>query len=793
MSIRLGVLASGTGTNLQAIIDASEQGRIDAAVVVVISDRRDALALRRAEAHGIKAAWVNPREYETRDAHDARVVEILKSHDVDLVVLAGYMRLITRTFIDAFPRRIMNIHPALLPSFPGKDGLTPALDYGVKVSGCTVHFVDAGTDSGPIIAQAAVPVLEGDTPETLARRIHAEEHRIYPEAIQLFAQGRLRIVNDRRVEILPEGQSRTARTAATADAGSGLTPDAPLRARRALLSVHDKTGLVEFARGLVGLGFELVSSGGTARTIAEAGVPVTPVDDVTGFPEMLDGRVKTLHPAVHGGILARRDRRGHLQEIARHGIVPIDLVAVNLYPFQATVNRQTERGEDLGEDTREDAFAEAVENIDIGGPSMVRSAAKNHAAVVIVTDPSQYEMVLGHLKTSGNVPPEVRRELALIAFRRTAYYDATIAAYLEGVVERDRAGVARRGQAPAPPVAAGSFPDRLVLPFEKAYDLRYGENPHQKAAFYRHPLRRALLDLGATLPEATQLQGKELSYNNIADAEAALRAAEELDEGPDGPAAAVAVKHMNPCGAAVARDILTAYRLTFESDPVSIFGGIVALTRPVDAGLAAELVRTFLEVVLAPGFTPEALEVLKAKPNIRLLALPVGAARRAVAAGAAGSAGAGGLFEAKTVAGGLLVQTPDLIEVTPSQWKPVTKRRPTKAELRDLSFAWKVCKHVKSNAITVAKAGQLIGVGAGQMNRVDSVRLAVGHAGEKARGAVMASDAFFPFPDSIEVADRAGITAIVQPGGSLKDEEAIRACEAAGMAMVFTGERHFRH
>jgi len=763
---RLGVLASGRGTNLQAIIDAIERGELAATIAVVVSDRQNAEALKRAGRHGLGAVWLDPRAASAssreaaRIAYDTRLVALLREHRVDLVVLAGYMRIVGQAILDAFPWRVVNIHPALLPSFPGKDGPRQAVAHGVKVSGCTVHFVDGGVDTGPVILQKAVPVQPGDTPETLAERILVEEHRLYPQAIRLFGEGRLRVVDGRRVEVLPAGERPG------------------VRRRRALLSVHDKTGLVEFARGLVEAGFDLISSGGTARAIAEAGLPVTPVEQVTGFPEMLDGRVKTLHPAIHGGILARRDLPAHLAALEAQGIVPIDLVAVNLYPFQAVVNRLTERAAAGRGDTSPEALAEAIENIDIGGPSLVRAAAKNHAAVAVVTDPAQYGLVLEHLRRDGDIPPNVRRALALAAYRHTAYYDATIAAYLAG--------------APGAGGTDAEFPDRLVFAYEKAFDLRYGENPHQRAAFYRRPLQRDLAALGATLPGATQFQGKELSFNNIGDAEAALRCVEEFTEGP----AAVAVKHANPCGVALGPDILTAYRRAFDSDPVSIFGGIVALNRPVAEDLAAELARIFLEVVIAPAFTAGAREILARKPDLRLLVLPV----RGSEASGTGSLPARrpavdplALLEARTVTGGLLVQTPDLSQVQPPAWKPVTARPPTEAELRDLYFAWRVVKHTRSNAITVARGGQLLGVGAGQMNRVDSVRLAVGHAGERARGAALASDAFFPFPDSIEVAAAAGVAAIVQPGGSVRDAESVKAADAAGIAMVITGERHFRH
>lgn len=766
--LRLGVLASGRGSNLQAIIDAGERGDLDASVVVVVSDRRDSEALRRAARHNIEGVYLDSKALPSREAYDEHLAALLLERKVDLVVLAGYMRLVGPAILRAFPWRVMNIHPALLPAFPGKEGQRQALEQGVKVSGCTVHFVDGGMDSGPIIIQRAVSVHEGDTVGDLADRILAEEHRIYAEAIQLCAEGRLCVFDDRHVDVLPRPAERIV--------------TAPPAARRAVLSVYDKTGLVAFARGLIDAGFELVSSGGTARVIAEAGLPVKAVEDVTGFPEMLDGRVKTLHPAIHGGILARRDLPDHLAQIASHGIAPVDLICVNLYPFQATVNRLA--GGEPGAPTPPEAFAEAIENIDIGGPSLIRAASKNHEAVIVVTDPSQYDEVLGHLRAGGDVPPEVRRNLALAAFRHTAFYDSLIATYLEGIVAEGAAGGPDTSPAPTVP---RRFPEHLTVAYEKVDDLRYGENPHQAAAFYRHPLRRVLDDLGATLPGAAQLQGKELSYNNIADAETALRCVQEFRAGGGASgdlAAAVAIKHMNPCGAAVAPDILTAYLRCYESDPVSIFGGVVALSRPVTAELAAELARIFLEVIVAPGFDPEALKVLARKPDLRLLVLPIGAKRAPLAPLD---------FEAKSVAGGLLVQTPDVIRLGPEAWKPVTARRPTQAELENLWFAWRVCKHVKSNAITLAKDGQLVGVGAGQMNRVDSVRLAVGHAGDRARGAALASDAFFPFPDSVEVAAAAGVAAIVQPGGSVKDAESLKAADLAGIAMVFTGERHFKH
>jgi phosphoribosylaminoimidazolecarboxamide formyltransferase/IMP cyclohydrolase len=507
--------------------------------------------------------------------------------------------------------------------------------------------------------------------------------------------------------------------------------------RRALLSVYDKAGLIELAGGLVAAGVELVSTGGTDAALRRANLPVVPVEEVTGLPELLDGRVKTLHPKIHGGILADRNRPEHLAELERAGIAPFDLVVVNLYPFAATVARPGV--------TR----AEASEQIDIGGPSMIRSAAKNHESVAVVTDPGQYGAVLAQLRELGGTTLEFRRRLAVEAFAATARYDAQIYRYLAG---------------------EEPFPAHLFLHFTRQQALRYGENPHQRAAFYRDDL-----PAGRSLVHAVQLGGKELSYNNLNDADAALAAVAEFD----GPAA-VAVKHTNPCGAAEAETLAEAFRRAAAADPVSIFGGIVALNREVDEETAQELARIFLEVILAPGFSPAARETLQAKRNLRLLQVPPrGEAER---------------LDLRRVAGGLLVQEADLALLPPEEeLKVVTRRAPSPEEWEELRFAWKVVKHVKSNAIVVAKGRQTLGIGGGQVNRIDPTRYALQRAGEAARGAVLASDAFFPLPDVVEAAAAAGIAALIQPGGSLRDGESIAAAEAAGLAMVFTGLRHFRH
>jgi phosphoribosylaminoimidazolecarboxamide formyltransferase/IMP cyclohydrolase len=513
-----------------------------------------------------------------------------------------------------------------------------------------------------------------------------------------------------------------------------------LTAMRALISVSDKTGLEELARGLVGLGVEIISTGGTQKALKEAGVPVTGISEVTGFPEILDGRVKTLHPSVHGGILAIRDREEHLRQMEENGIQPIDLVVVNLYPFRQTIARPGA------------TLEEAVENIDIGGPAMIRAAAKNYRFVTVVVDPTDYEAVLKEIGERGVTTEETRLRLAAKAFSHTAYYDSMISGYLRKLT----------GEA---------FPEQLTVPLEKQQSLRYGENPHQKAAFYREPLVAA-----GTLANAKQLHGKELSYNNINDASAALELVREFAE----PAVAV-IKHTNPCGVAAGQTIAEAFRKAYEADPVSIFGGIVATNRPVDAETAALLKGIFLEIVLAPSFTPEALEILTTKKNLRLLET-----------GDHLEAGSSSL-RIQSVSGGALVQEADTMSLRREDCRVVTERAPSEEEWEQLLFAWKVVKHVKSNAIVLARDFRTIGVGAGQMNRVGAAEIAIRQAGELAKGSFMASDAFFPMRDTVERAAEAGITAIIQPGGSIRDEESIEEANRRGIAMVFTGIRHFRH
>jgi phosphoribosylaminoimidazolecarboxamide formyltransferase/IMP cyclohydrolase len=542
------------------------------------------------------------------------------------------------------------------------------------------------------------------------------------------------------------GPMPTARRAYRADlTGPQLAMNTPIA--RALLSVSDKTGLVEFARGLADAGVALLSTGGTAKALAAAGLDVTEIDAYTGFPEMLDGRVKTLHPKVHAGILARRDSGEHAATLAAHGIPPIDLVVVNLYPFRETIARAG------------CTLAEAIENIDIGGPTLVRAAAKNYAGVGVVVDPDDYDALLHELKSNaGSLTAATRFRLAQKAFSHTAAYDGAISNYLTA---RDETGTAR------------PFPDRFNWQGAKLQDLRYGENPHQRAAFYRDET-----PAGGTIAAARQLQGKELSYNNIADSDAAWECVKTFSQ-----TACVIVKHANPCGAAVAATPLEAYRKALATDPTSAFGGIIAFNREVDAETADAVGAQFVEVLIAPSYTAEALERNAKKANVRVLklALPMVPQRA---------------WDSKRVGGGMLIQTPDIDNLAVGELKVVTKKRPTAAQLNDLLFAWRVAWFVKSNAIVYCAGGATLGIGAGQMSRVDSTRIAAvkaANAGLSLAGSVVASDAFFPFRDGLDVVADNGAIAVIQPGGSVRDAEVIAAADERGIAMVFTGIRHFRH
>jgi phosphoribosylaminoimidazolecarboxamide formyltransferase / IMP cyclohydrolase len=515
------------------------------------------------------------------------------------------------------------------------------------------------------------------------------------------------------------------------------------RINRAILSVTDKTGLVDFARKLSALNVELISTGGTAKLLRESGVTVKDISELTGFPEMLDGRVKTLHPKVHGGILHRREDPKHIAAVAEHGIAPIDMVVVNLYAFEKTAARPGV------------AFEELIENIDIGGPSMIRSAAKNFHDVAIVTSPSDYDSIVDELsRTSASLSHETKWRLAQKAFATTAAYDSAIATTLE-----------RIGPDTVAKQESSEFPKTLRFQFHKTLDLRYGENPHQKAAMYSD-------GSGVGVANARQLQGKELSYNNIVDLQAAWDLAQEFDE----PVVAI-IKHTNPCGTATGKTLAAAYKRALECDPVSAFGGVIGVNRPIDADAAEEMHKLFLEVIAAPAFDAAAQAKFASKKNLRLVEVKAVTQKWAL----------------KNVSGGMLVQDSDIRPLQDADLKVVTKRAPTPEETRALLFAWKVCKHVKSNAIVYARDGQTVGVGAGQMSRVDSAKIGAMKAQLPLKGTVAASDAFFPFPDGVEEIAKAGATAIIQPGGSQRDPEVIEAADRLGLAMLFTGVRHFRH
>lgn len=507
--------------------------------------------------------------------------------------------------------------------------------------------------------------------------------------------------------------------------------------KRALISVSDKQNIVEFAQGLVDLDYEIVSTGGTLKALQNASIPAVSIDQVTGFPEILDGRLKTLHPKVHGGLLGKRSNPNHLEQMEANEIGPIDIVVVNLYPFKQTLVSEGVTREDI------------IENIDIGGPTMLRSAAKNFEDVIVVVDPGDYNAILEGLKTT-TINLDFRQKLAAKVFRHTANYDAIIANYF----------LSQTGE---------KFPETYTVTYEKVQTLRYGENPHQEAAFYKNPVQN-----GMSLATAKQLHGKELSYNNIQDANAAVEILAEYDL-----PTAVAVKHMNPCGVGMGESIADAFQLAFDADPVSIFGGIVALNREVDSDTAEKLSEIFLEIVIAPSFSEKALEILTRKKNIRLLTMEMAQKDESL--------------KLTTVDGGVLIQTKDIASVSKGDLEVVTERAPSEEELENLLFAWKAVKHVKSNAIVLAKNNQTIGVGAGQMNRVGAARIAIEQAGDKVVGSVLASDAFFPMPDTVEEAIKAGVTAIIQPGGSKRDQDSIDVCNEHGIAMVYTRMRHFKH
>ncbi len=786
--LAVAVFASGGGSNLQALLD---HHRATAAVgealwrpVLVVADRPGIGALDRARDAGIPSQVVpvagrDPEEVATE------LLSTLGAAGVQAVVLAGYLRLIPARVVRAFRGRILNIHPSLLPAFGGKGMYgsrihEAVLDQGVRVTGVTVHLVDEEYDRGRILAQWPLPVLPGDDPLRLAGRVLEAEHRLYPRTVDHLARA---LAEGRAPGPLtwdPPAGSPDAFPFATVPpnpAGSMTTP------RRALLSVSDKTGIEDFARSLVDRGFQLLSTGGTARRLRDAGLPVTSVSEITGHPEIMEGRVKTLHPAIHGPLLARREVSGDLEALAAHGYHLIDVVAVNLYPFRETVAR--------GDVTT----PEAMEQVDIGGPTMLRAAAKNHAHVHVVVDPADYPRVLDALEGGSADAPSFRRELAAKVFHHVAGYDAAVAAFLD----HDEA---------LPPV--------LTRSWSRVEALRYGENPDQAAAFY------APAGVEATgIAALRQHHGKALSYNNLLDLDGALLSLAPFALSPR-PAVCI-VKHTTPCGLAVGESVADAYRNALRTDPVSAFGSVIAVNREVDAQAAELMGDLFVECLVAPGFSPEALEILTRKKNVRILTLPDGEVapgaiplrRKALAAFEEGQgigedarraarflASHGRTPEAmvlRGIHGGLLAQSPPIppfFGVQDPDWRVVTERQPEPEEQVDLAFAWAAVYGVKSNAILLAADGATLGIGAGQMSRVDSSRLAVQkarEAGLELEGCALASDAFFPFRDGVDAAAEAGVRAIIQPGGSVRDEEVVQAADEHGLTMIFTGRRLFRH
>ena len=723
------VLVSGAGSILASLLEACADPAYGAVVVAVGADRDGIEGLEKASGAGVATfvTWIG--DYATRGEWDAALTAEVDAHEPDLVVSAGFLKLVGETFLDRFGGRFVNTHPALLPSFPGMHGPRDALAHGVKVTGCTVFVVDSGVDTGPILGQATVPVLADDDETALHERIKTVERNLVVDLVGRMAR---------------EGWTVTGRKV-TIGVSEPTSPDDERRpVRRALVSVYDKTGLEDLARGLRDAGVSIVSTGSTAAAVAAAGVPVTAVEELTGFPECLDGRVKTLHPSVHAGILADPRKEDHARQLEQLGIEPFELVVVNLYPFTETVASGATPDE-------------CVEQIDIGGPTMVRAAAKNAAGVAVVVDPSRYADVLSAVR-SGGFSLTQRRRLAADAFAHTAAYDVAVASYLGNVV--------------APTDDGSGFPVWAGATWRRAQVLRYGENPHQSAALYA-----SAPGAGAPgLAQAEQLHGKEMSYNNYVDADAARRAAYDHSE----PCVAI-IKHANPCGIATGADIAEAHRKAHACDPVSAFGGVIAVNEPVTGAMAEQVVEVFTEVVVAPGFDAEALEVLTRKKNLRLL--------RCAPPERGGT-------EIRSVSGGLLMQAVDTIGAAgddPGTWRLAAGEAAGEATLRDLVFAWRACRSVKSNAILLADGAATVGVGMGQVNRVDSARLAVARARDLARGSVAASDAFFPFADGLQVLLDAGIRAVVAPGGSVRDEEVVAAASAAGVTMYLTGARHFFH
>ncbi len=711
--MEIAILASGNGTNFEVLTKKFQAGEIPGTEALMFCNHPNAPVIKRAQRLGIPYETFSVKECGSKQAYEARLLKVLKEYKIDFIILSGYLRVVGSTILNEYPDSIVNLHPALLPKYPGLNSIARAFaDYQrglIDKTGVTVHFIDARLDHGPIIAQKAVPIYPDDTEETLETRVHETEHELFPMAVSEVIQTRMKRGN---------------------------------KVKRALVSVSDKTNLVPFVKGLVENHYEIISTGGTKKKLDEAGIKTISVEEITGFPEILDGRVKTLNPYIHGGLLAERDKPEHMKTLEKLNIHTIDLVCVNLYPFKQTIEKPNVE------------LADAIENIDIGGPSLLRAASKNYASVTVVTDQADYDRVLKEITENGDTNLKTRAELAAKVFRTTAAYDALIAEYLTKQTGLEDL-------------------EKLTLTYDLKQKMRYGENSHQKAWLYEDALPKKFSVL-----QAEQLHGKKLSYNNIKDADEALRAIREFQAEPT----VVAMKHMNPCGIGRGKTLEEAWDRAYEADSISIFGGVIALNRQVDLATAKKMHKIFLEIVIAPGFDDDALAVLEKKKNIRLLQLDFSHENEPVR------------YETVSVMGGLLMQEQDVLNENVADWKCVTDVKPTEQQLKTMMFALKAVKHTKSNAIVVANNERTLGVGAGQPNRIDSAKIAVKHAGEAIDNtAVMSSDAFFPFGDCVEYAGKHGIKAIVQPGGSVRDQESIESANKYGIAMVFTGYRHFRH
>ncbi|MES2998051.1 MAG: bifunctional phosphoribosylaminoimidazolecarboxamide formyltransferase/IMP cyclohydrolase [Pseudomonadota bacterium] len=691
----IAILGSTRGSHLPALAAAATT-TLPAKIALVISDRQDAVILDRAKTLNVPSHYLDAKGL-TREAYAKKLDRILQQHRIDVILLLGFMRILDGSLTEKWQGRILNVHPSLLPRYAGLMDFQvhhAVLANGDSETGCTVHEVTDIVDGGKILVQKRCSISPEETPESLKTKVQVLEKQALLEALHLCL-------------------SRPIRTA--------------------LLSVADKTHLIDFAASLHHFGVNIISTGGTANALRAAGIPITRVSDITGFPEIMAGRVKTLHPKIHGAILGLRDQ--HASEAKTHALDWIDLVVVNLYPFQTKVV-QGESAETI------------VENIDIGGPAMLRAAAKNHRWVTAVHDPADYQAILTELQTSQGIQYTTRQTLAAKAFAHTAYYDAEIAHYLN----KD-------------PILTQT---QWAMPLKRRDTLRYGENPHQQAALFHTPF-------GYGLAQATLIQGKALSYNNLMDAEAALHCVRNFSA-----PTCVVVKHANPCGAAVASDIEHAYELALHADKQAAFGGIIALNRPCTQTIAQHLRKIFMEVILAPAFSPDALRLFANKPNLRVLALAEWEKMNTP-------------FNVKTISGGLLLQSSDQHQLKPADLEIVTLKTVSAEDIEELLFAWQIVKYLKSNAIAITKNHVTLGLSGGHVSRIDALTFALQKSTSPLVGAVLASDAFFPFRDSIDALAHTGIKAIIQPGGSVRDPEVIAACNEWGIAMVFTHTRCFNH